>query len=274
MHFDPDLREAAAECGLNSFIIMSGALDGSEFDSELLSYEAPWGIGYGVARFKPKFEGMDNSLNGDLEEVSGACEKPSDEPLATEAIASPSLPVRLAFAVLEDQLAGDYLSKNGYASPTVSALLNGLNPRDREFYIQLTEHQAGCFVSFHKGSDLRGCIGTITATCDNVFKEICQNTVSAATCDPRFPEIQIDEVKDLHCSVDILGKAEAVSSINELDAKRYGVIVSKGFHRGVLLPDLEGVDTPEEQIAIALRKASISPKQKYNLERFEVLRYE
>jgi AMMECR1 domain-containing protein len=73
-------------------------------------------------------------------------------------------------------------------------------------------------------------------------------------------------------SVDILGPAEP-STRSELDPKRYGVIVSRGGRRGLLLPDLEGVDTVEEQLSIALQKAGIKPDEDYQIERFEVIRY-
>jgi len=182
-----------------------------------------------------------------------------------------SFPVRLAFAALEDWLAGYHAPDE--STPQVKALLVGLDAEDRRFYEELCERKAGAFVSFHKGPDLRGCIGTISATRDSLFEEICQNTVSAAGHDPRFDAIRADEVCALHCSVDILGDAEPVVGRDGLDAKRYGVIVTKGWRRGLLLPDLEGVDTPDEQIAIALQKAGISPKEHYGLERFEVIRY-
>jgi len=182
-----------------------------------------------------------------------------------------SLPVRLAFAALSDWLAG--FKKPSPGTPQVEGLLSTLGETDRQLYEELCGREAGVFVSFHKGEDLRGCIGTIVGTQDSIIEEICRNTVSAAGHDPRFPAIRSYEVAELDCKVDILGDAEPVLDRSTLDAKRYGVIVTKGFRRGLLLPDLEGVDTPEEQIAIALSKASISPQEDYQLERFEVIRY-
>jgi len=194
------------------------------------------------------------------------------EPEAPEAQpAGPSLPVRLAFAALADWLGG--YKKPGVSTPQVAALLANLSESDRKVYSDLCSRCAGSFVSFHKGEDLRGCIGTISATQDSLFEEICQNTVSAAAKDPRFPAIRDYEVAELSCKVDVLGDAEPVSSVDELDAKRYGVIVSSGWRRGLLLPDLDGVDSPEHQISIALSKASISPRENYALERFEVVRF-
>jgi AmmeMemoRadiSam system protein A len=278
MHFDAHFRDEAAECGLNSFIIMAGALDGRTVESELLSYEGPWGVGYGIARFTPTKQAKDAEQDGGTVATTET-DKPAGTPSFASSFApslasssSHALPVRLAFAALADWLAGT--GKPSAKSPHVTALLDSLDDADGEMLAELRSRRAGAFVSFHKGEHLRGCIGTISATCDNIFEEICQNTVSAAGSDPRFPAIQADEVSALHCSVDVLGEAEPVASTSELDAKRYGVIVSKGFRRGLLLPDLEGVDTPQEQIAIALSKAGIAPDASYDLERFEVVRYE
>lgn len=133
--------------------------------------------------------------------------------------------------------------------------------------------RAGVFVSLHRQGALRGCIGTIEPTQVNVAREVIANAISAATRDPRFPPVRPDELQDLEISVDVLMPAEPVASLAELDPKRYGVIVSLGNRRGLLLPDLEGVDTAEYQVEIALRKAGIRPQEKYNLSRFEVVRY-
>ncbi|MDR2587750.1 MAG: AmmeMemoRadiSam system protein A [Coriobacteriales bacterium] len=258
LHFDARLCEDAAECGLNSFIIMAGALDGHAVEPELLSYEDPWGVGYGVARFAPLSQGDGAGTEGD-----GAGTAPSP---------CPSLPVRLAFAALDDWLTGE--STPGETTPQVVSLLTTLSAQDREVLEALHSRCAGVFVSFHKGKDLRGCIGTIVATRGDIFEEICHNTVSAAAHDPRFTAIRAGEREELSCSVDVLGPAEPVDDVATLDAKRYGVIVSRGFRRGLLLPNLEGVNSPAEQIDIALQKAGIAPHEHYKLERFEVVRYE
>ena len=120
---------------------------------------------------------------------------------------------------------------------------------------------------------LRGCIGTISPTTSSIADEIIRNAISAGTEDPRFPPVTEDELSRLEYSVDVLGKAEKIESMDELDPLRYGVIVSKGHRRGLLLPNLEGVETAEKQISIALRKAGISPNEDYQLERFEVVRH-
>ena len=103
---------------------------------------------------------------------------------------------------------------------------------------------------------------------------ILENAVSAATRDPRFPPVQPEELERLVYSVDVLSEAEEISSEQELDVKRYGVIVSRGYKRGLLLPNLEGVDTVRQQIDIAKRKAGIPEEaEDIRLERFEVVRH-
>jgi len=135
--------------------------------------------------------------------------------------------------------------------------------------------RAGTFVSIHKHGMLRGCIGTIEPTQANVAQEVIQNAISAATRDPRFPPITPDELADLDIKVDVLSEPEPVKSLEELDPKRYGVIVksARDWRKGLLLPDLEGVDTVEYQVDIARRKAGIRPDEPIELYRFEVVRY-
>jgi len=137
------------------------------------------------------------------------------------------------------------------------------------------EKQAGAFVSIHKHGMLRGCIGTIEPTQDNVAHEVIQNAISAATRDPRFPPITPEELADLDIKVDVLGEPELVDGLEELDPKRYGVIVksARDRRRGLLLPDLEGVDTVEYQVDVARRKAGIRSDEAIELYRFEVMRY-
>ena len=120
---------------------------------------------------------------------------------------------------------------------------------------------------------LRGCIGTIAPVQDSIAEEIINNAVSAVSRDPRFDKVREDELDLLEINVDILGEPEDIEGPDELDVKRYGVIVTCGYKRGLLLPDLEGVDTVEDQIDIARRKGGISPHDDYTLQRFEVIRY-
>ena len=134
------------------------------------------------------------------------------------------------------------------------------------------QRKAGVFVSLHRHGELRGCIGTIAPTQSNVAQEVIQNAISAATRDPRFSPVSAQEL-DLDISVDVLTEPEPISSTAQLDPKRYGVIVESGMRRGLLLPNLEGVDTVEEQVDIARRKAWIGAREPVKLYRFEVIRY-
>jgi len=135
------------------------------------------------------------------------------------------------------------------------------------------KERAGTFVSIHKLGELRGCIGTIEPVRSNVAEEIIINAISSAVRDPRFLPITPDELKDLDYSVDVLTTPEPVKSKDQLDPKRYGLIVEAGWRKGLLLPDLEGVDNVEEQLNICRRKAGIAPNEPVKLYRFEVKRY-
>jgi len=153
-----------------------------------------------------------------------------------------------------------------------SYIRTGKMPKPKELTPEMRE-RAGVFVSLHKHGQLRGCIGTFEPTKDDVAEEIIANAVSSATMDPRFPAVTASELDDLEYSVDILTRPEAVTDISLLDPKEYGVIVESGWKRGLLLPDLEGVDSIEEQIAICRLKAGISASEPVNLYRFQVRRF-
>ncbi|MCE5314377.1 MAG: AmmeMemoRadiSam system protein A [Armatimonadota bacterium] len=139
---------------------------------------------------------------------------------------------------------------------------------------ELLETRAGAFVCLKRDGQLRGCIGTIEPVMDNLALEIMENAVSAATRDPRFMPVQMRELDGIVCSVDVLSPSEEVHDIRDLDPKRYGVIVESGQRRGLLLPDLDGVDSVDQQIDIARRKAYINHADQIKLYRFEVLRYD
>lgn len=246
---DAALCERAAECGLRSFQIMAGALDSLAVEPELLSHEGTFGVGYGVAVFT--VTGPDESRRfaaryEAAERARLAQRKAKEDPW-----------VQLARLSLETYV------RTG--KPLVSL------PSDLP--AEMTERTAGAFVSLHIHGQLRGCIGTTGPTTASVAKEIVQNAVSACARDPRFPPVTVSELDSLEYSVDVLGKPEAIASPAELDVKRYGVIVSRGGRRGLLLPDLDGVDTVEQQIDIARQKGGIGAREPYTLERFEVVRH-
>jgi len=135
------------------------------------------------------------------------------------------------------------------------------------------KEKAGVFVSIHKKGELRGCIGTFEPQERNVAAEVIANAVSSATRDPRFPSVSVGELKDLDYSVDVLTKPEPVEDESQLDPKKYGVIVECGWRKGLLLPDLEGVDSAEYQIDICRQKGGIGPEEPVRLYRFEVKRH-
>jgi AmmeMemoRadiSam system protein A len=137
------------------------------------------------------------------------------------------------------------------------------------------QKKAGVFVSLKKHGELRGCIGTFLPCEENIYKEIIRNAIAAATEDPRFYPVQENELNDITYSVDVLSEPEKVKDISELDPKKYGIIVAKGHRKGLLLPDLDGVDTVEEQLMITKMKAGIDPSDKdveifkFTVERFK-----
>ena len=246
---DPSLCDRAAECGLRSFQLMAGALDGLAVQPRLLSHEGTFGVGYAVALFP--VTGRDESRR-----YAAACERIHRERLAARRAREDSF-VRLARLSLETYL------RQGQMLETL--------PRDLP--AELTGHAAGAFVSLHKDGRLRGCIGTIAPTQENLAREIVQNAVSAGTRDPRFPPVRTAELDELEYSVDVLGQPEPVDSPAQLDPKTYGVIVSCRRKRGLLLPDLDGVDTVAEQVDIARRKGGIRADDPYTLQRFKVVRH-
>ncbi len=135
------------------------------------------------------------------------------------------------------------------------------------------KEKAGVFVSIKKKGKLRGCIGTFLPTQESVIEEIIRNAIEAATYDPRFPPITPDELDEIEVSVDVLSEPEPVSDISQLDPKEYGIIVEKDGRRGLLLPDLEGVDSVEKQLSIAMYKAGIFDPTNMRIYRFKVKRY-
>ncbi len=245
---DATLCEEAAECGLGTFWILAGAFDRMRVKSELISYEGPFGVGYAVAAFTP--EGADESRVFDVLVQKAERERISGVRAEEDEF------VRIA------RLTVEAFVRTGETPP----LPDGLPA-------ELTGRRAGVFVSLKLAGKLRGCIGTINAVTGSVAEEIVKNAVSACSEDPRFDPVQPDELDRLTYSVDVLGPTERIDSADKLDVKRYGVIVISGYRKGLLLPNLEGVDTVEEQIKIAKRKAGIPEYERCRMERFEVVRH-
>jgi len=138
---------------------------------------------------------------------------------------------------------------------------------------EFIKEKAGVFVSIKKKGKLRGCIGTIYPTKNSIVEEIISNAISSATKDPRFLPVREEELEFLTYSVDILSEPEKIEDISQLDPEKYGVIVKSGHKTGLLLPDLEGVDTPKMQVNIAKSKAGIFPDEEFEIYRFTVTRH-
>ena len=151
---------------------------------------------------------------------------------------------------------------------------NGSVSRHSDLEEEIGDRRAGAFVCIKKKGQLRGCIGTIEPQADNVGREIQNNAVSAATRDHRFPPVGEEELPDLEYSVDVLEEPEDITDESHLDPGKYGVIVRSGSKSGLLLPDLEGVETAEQQVQIAKIKAGILPDDPCVLQRFKVTRYQ
>lgn len=244
LNMPDNLCENAGECGYRSIVIMLGCMDGYEIKSEVYAYEGPFGVGYLTAGFtlgerRPSY--LDKMMQEKMKEIK----KRRDEE---------SPPVKWARLVLENYV------RDG-VKPDLPAELEELKTK-----------RGAVFVSLKKDGNLRGCIGTIEPVHDNLAEEIANNAISAGLQDPRFLPVEETELKNLIYSVDVLSSPEECTK-EDLDPDVYGVIVSKGSRRGVLLPALEGVDTVEKQLSIALEKARIAPHEDYKIQRFKVERY-
>ncbi|MCR5482373.1 MAG: AmmeMemoRadiSam system protein A [Clostridia bacterium] len=254
LNFEPQFVEAAAQCGLPGFILMAGALSYYRVSAELLSYEAPFGIGYGVCAYKCADECTLLARNTVEAYVRG------NKRVGTSSEFIENYAARETGEELFPDFAAD-----GFRSHA-----------DYSNYMKAPEWmknmKAGCFVSIHKNGALRGCIGTISACYENIVKEIQYLAVQAATADPRFKPVSDFELDELDYKVDVLYEPEP-ASFEELNPYLYGVIVSSGGRRGLLLPNLEGVDTAGQQVAIALQKAGIGADEDYGLQRFRVERH-
>lgn len=237
--------EKAGECGLRSFYIMLGAMNGYDIKGNLLAYEGTFGVGYCVMKFSIKESNEDN-YNRLIEEKKKRIK---------ERIENSNPYVRLARESLTHYLMyGDFMDIPSYATD------------------EMVKNKSGVFVSLKKEGQLRGCIGTILPMTENVASEIIRNAVEAGEHDPRFSPVREEELEELDFSVDVLAKPQKALR-EELDPKKYGVIVRSGFKSGLLLPNLEGVDTVDQQLSIVLQKGNISFDEKYTIEKFEVIRH-
>jgi AmmeMemoRadiSam system protein A len=242
LDIDPDLRKLAGECGYRSMLVAVGAARGIETQCEVLNYEAPFGVGYIVAQL--------------INCPAHITERDQREVVQEESEAGGSLLPRLAREAVET-----------YVLTGARVNLDCSN--------SLLQTRAACFVSLKTlAGELRGCIGTIEPMAPNLAEELVNNAIGAATRDPRFPPVSPGELSNLHYSVDVLSTPEPASPA-QLEPRTFGVIVEddSGTHRGLLLPDIEGVDTATQQLEIATRKAGILPGSPLRVLRFRVNRF-
>jgi MEMO1 family protein len=238
---DQELRRTAGECGYRSMLVAIGVAQGLESRGEVINYEAPFGVGYMVAQLLSA----------------------GTEPLAVASGLIESVPRGSAVLPALARHVIETFVTTGEVIPAPESLSELLNQR------------AACFVSIKTSEgDLRGCIGTIEPEKNTLAEEIVLNAISAATRDPRFPPVRADELPNLKYSVDVLSQPELVR-LEDLDPMVYGVIVEDqdGGRRGLLLPNLKGIDTAAKQVEIASRKAGIAPGAEVKLWRFRADRY-
>lgn len=244
-NMDYQTVEKASECGLRSYYIMLGAMDGNEFTGELLSYEGTFGVGYSVMKFNLG-NSVDSMYTYLLDDKKQKLNNKIDNHNPYVRLARESLTYYLLY--------GYYMDVPDYVTDEMKKLKRGV------------------FVTLKKEGQLRGCIGTTVPVMENVAKEIIRNAVEAGEYDPRFNPVTEDEIDEIDFSVDILTEPVEAEK-EELDVKKYGVIVRSGKKSGLLLPDLEGIDTVEQQLKIVLQKAEISPDENYEIKKFEIIRY-
>jgi len=245
IEIDHDLRRTAGECGYRSMLVALGATRELQPACEVLNYEAPFGVGYLVAQLT----NAKSATNWSNYHAALATE--DDFELTT------GLPALARLAVETFVRTGKPISVPDKAAVLLSA-------------------PAACFVSIKTDTgDLRGCIGTIEPAKENLGEELIANAINAASRDPRFDPISVSELQRLRYSVDILSEPEP-ATFADLNPKIYGVIVEdeSGKLRGLLLPDIAGVENAGQQVQIAARKAGIPPGKPLQLSRFRVDRFQ
>ena len=244
---DQSLRRLAGECGYRSMLVGLGVAEGLAGSCEVISYEAPFGVGYLVAQLFTAGAGV---LTTESSRVG------SQSLPRTSTLELCELPALARRAVETFVTAREVID-----SPT--DLPDVFNAR------------GACFVCIKTvAGDLRGCIGTIDPEQNTLAEELIANAISAATRDPRFPTVKKDELPQLKYSIDVLSAAEPCT-LDDLDPEIYGVIVKdeSSSRRGLLLPNLEGIRTSAQQLEIAKRKAGIKPGTPVKIFRFQADRY-
>ena len=249
---DTGFRHHAAEDAVPQTSLLMGALSDLKVHPRVLSYEGPFGVGYLVAAIDVL--GPREGVEAESSAARGAPADLAGGPVGTEAGQTVHPYVRLAREAVESRVRYHQVVEPFDLTPDM-------------------RRRAAAFVSIKKLGDLRGCIGTVEPAYVDLAHEIVQNAIAAATRDPRFEPVAESELPHLTYSVDVLSPPEHVDGPEALDPRHYGVIVQSGRRRGLLLPDLPGVDSVEEQVAIARAKGGILPGEPTDLYRFQVERY-
>ncbi len=247
--FSDEFLEKSAECGHRSFTILAGALDKEDIDAKALSHEDVTGVGYGICSFIPKGENpnrnfRDKYLEKEQERINKKRNSDNDY-------------IKLAYMTIDKIVKED----------KVLEVPNNISK-------ELLEEKSAMFTSIHEFDKLRGCVGTFIPTQDNIAEELINSSINASVRDFRFPKITEEELPYIDVSVYKLFPPELVEDKEMLDPKKYGIIVSSEYKRGLLLPDLPGIDTIDEQITIARRKGNILPDEDITIERFLVEKYD
>jgi AmmeMemoRadiSam system protein A/AmmeMemoRadiSam system protein B len=255
VNLDPELRKMAGECGYRSMLVAIGVAQGLEHACEVISYEAPFGVGYLVAQL---LAGSADGRGPRRGSPAGVLDPSAQRATRAQTPAAPDTEL----PALARQVVETFVTRN-------EILAVPENPSD------FLSQRAGCFVSIKtRAGELRGCIGTIDPVKNTLAEEVIFNAISAATRDPRFAPVRKDELSGLKYSVDVLSQPEP-ARLEDLDPRIYGVIVEdeSGVRRGLLLPNLEGVDTAARQLEIASRKAGIPRDTKIKIWRFRSERH-
>jgi len=243
-----DMVERAGQCAHKPLELLMGALDGKASRSQVYSYEAPFGVGYMTAGIECHDADKANLIDQYLQiskQTNEVKRKQEDEY------------VKLARDTIIEYVKNE-------------AIIDIPENLSEEMYVK----QRGVFVSIKREGRLRGCIGTIMPTKPSIAEEIINNAIEAAIKDSRFTEVQVEELDELSIVVDVLSEMELVSSKQDLDINKYGIVVTNDYRRGLLLPNIDGVESVDHQIAIALQKAGINNDEKYTIQRFTVERHE
>lgn len=253
---DNNIIEEAGQCGLRSFLIGFGYVDGVGHESKVISYEGPFGVGYLTGFLKENINKKNPSLLKKIDKYAiDLYEKKNSQEDDYIKLARKSIETyvktfkKLNFEKVKDEFSDDFIE-------------------------EVKDERSGVFVSIHTQGNLRGCIGTIYPSQDFLIEEIIYNSISACSKDPRFNAVEEWELLQIDIKVDVLGEPECIQSLEQLDVVKYGVIVEKGSKRGLLLPNLEGINSVDEQIEIAMNKANINSKEDMKLYRFQVIRHE